>query len=47
MADRMGEIIVRLSSGLQVINITHLPQVAAKGATTFSCIRRSRRYGDS
>ena len=35
VADRMGEIIVRLSSGLQVINITHLPQVAAKGSDHF------------
>ena len=31
IADRMGEIIVALASDMQVINITHLPQVACKG----------------
>ena len=31
IADRMGEIIGRLSEDLQVINITHLPQIASKG----------------
>lgn len=31
VADAMGEIIVAMSAGMQVINITHLPQVAAKG----------------
>ncbi len=35
VADRMGEIIVRLSERIQVINITHLPQVASKGDTHF------------
>ncbi len=31
VADKMGTIIERLSDHLQVINITHLPQVASKG----------------
>lgn len=31
IADRMGQIIHELSGHLQVINITHLPQVASKG----------------
>ena len=31
IADRMGEIISRLSDDLQVVNITHLPQIASKG----------------
>ncbi len=32
VADRMGEIIVSMSETMQVLNITHLPQVAAKGS---------------
>ena len=32
IADRMGQIIADLSTHLQVINITHLPQVASKGS---------------
>lgn len=35
VADRMGEIIEALAGKLQVINITHLPQVAAKGRHHF------------
>ncbi len=35
VADAMGEIILSLASGMQVINITHLPQIAAKGSTHF------------
>ncbi len=31
VADKMGEIIARMGSVMQVLNITHLPQVAAKG----------------
>lgn len=31
IADRMGEIMVALAGNLQIINITHLPQVASKG----------------
>ncbi|MCD8071765.1 MAG: DNA repair protein RecN, partial [Alistipes sp.] len=35
IADAMGEIINSLAQGRQVINITHLPQVAAKGDCHF------------
>lgn len=35
VADVTGEIIAELSAGRQVINITHLPQVASKGDTHF------------
>lgn len=31
IADKMGALIHRMSANIQVINITHLPQVAAKG----------------
>ena len=35
VADVTGEIIAELSGGRQVVNITHLPQVASKGETHF------------
>lgn len=35
IADAMGEIIARLSETMQVVDITHLPQVASKGNTHF------------
>ncbi|MBQ6861871.1 MAG: DNA repair protein RecN [Alistipes sp.] len=35
IADAMGEIIARLSQQMQVIDITHLPQVASKGECHF------------
>jgi len=35
IADRMGQIIYELSHYLQVINITHLPQVASKGGSHY------------
>lgn len=35
VADKMGEIMQRLSQSLQIICITHLPQVAAKGDSHF------------
>ncbi len=35
VADKMGEIIYRMSQQRQIINITHLPQIAAKGNTHF------------
>ena len=31
IADKVGNIIKRMSKGMQIINITHLPQVACKG----------------
>lgn len=33
IADKMGDIIASMSSKMQVLNITHLPQIAAKGNT--------------
>lgn len=35
IADAMGAIIARLSTTMQVVDITHLPQVASKGRTHF------------
>ncbi|KAB2869759.1 MAG: DNA repair protein RecN [Bacteroidales bacterium] len=35
IADKMGTIIHEMANGMQVINITHLPQIAAKGKTHF------------
>ncbi len=35
IADAMGEIIAELSTTMQVVDITHLPQVASKGSTHF------------
>jgi DNA repair protein RecN (Recombination protein N) len=35
IADAMGEIICNLAESMQVIDITHLPQVASKGETHF------------
>lgn len=35
IAHKMGTIIQRMAEGMQVINITHLPQIAAKGNTHF------------
>jgi len=35
IADKVGKIIQVMASGMQVINITHLPQIASKGKTHF------------
>jgi DNA repair protein RecN (Recombination protein N) len=35
VADRMGKIISELGKSIQVVNITHLPQIASKGQTHF------------
>lgn len=35
IADKVGNIIYRMANGMQVINITHLPQIASKGTTHF------------
>jgi len=35
VADAMGEVIARLGTHSQVVNITHLPQIAAKGGEHF------------
>lgn len=41
IADVTGQIIAELSAGRQVINITHLPQVASKGDTHFKVYKDS------
>lgn len=40
IADRMGEVMKQMSSNLQVITITHLPQVAGKGNAHFLVYKR-------
>ncbi|RLD68343.1 MAG: DNA repair protein RecN, partial [Bacteroidetes bacterium] len=35
IADKMGNIMKNMSENMQVLNITHLPQVAAKGDTHY------------
>ena len=40
VADVTGEIIAELSAGRQVVNITHLPQVASKGDTHFRVFKQ-------
>lgn len=43
IADAMGEIIARLSQTMQVVDITHLPQVASKGASHFVVYKHEGR----
>ncbi|MFI3317503.1 MAG: DNA repair protein RecN [Rikenellaceae bacterium] len=43
IADAMGDIITSLSTSIQVIDITHLPQVASKGDTHFVVYKRDGR----
>ena len=43
IADAMGEIIADLSRSMQVVNITHLPQVASKGDTHFVVFKENSR----
>ncbi len=43
IADAMGEIIVATARNMQVINITHLPQVASKGQTHFQVYKENAR----
>lgn len=40
IADKMGEMMMNLSSSLQIITITHLPQVAAKGTEHFKVFKQ-------
>lgn len=40
IADAMGEIICSLAQTMQVVDITHLPQVASKGSTHFVVYKR-------
>ena len=39
IADRMGEVMKQMSQHLQVITITHLPQVAGKGTAHFKVVK--------
>ena len=43
IADTMGEIIADLSQTMQVVDITHLPQVASKGTAHFVVYKRGGR----
>lgn len=43
IADAMGEIIASLSARMQVVDITHLPQVASKGTAHFVVYKRDGR----
>lgn len=43
IADAMGEIIESLSASMQVVDITHLPQVASKGSAHFVVYKRNGR----
>ena len=43
IADAMGEIIASLSASMQVVDITHLPQVASKGSAHFVVYKRDGR----
>lgn len=45
IADAMGRIISNLSHSMQVINITHLPQVASKGKTHFVVYKEDTLLG--
>ena len=47
IADAMGRIIADLSRTMQVINITHLPQVASKGRTHFLVYKENTLLGSS
>lgn len=42
VADAMGEIIQKMSEAMQVINITHLPQVASKGDNHYKVSKDER-----
>ena len=43
IADAMGEIIASLADSMQVVDITHLPQVASKGEAHFVVYKRDGR----
>ncbi len=43
IADAMGEIIARLSQTMQIVDITHLPQVASKGSAHFVVYKHEGR----
>ena len=43
IADAMGQIISSLSESMQVVDITHLPQVASKGRSHFVVYKEQGR----
>ncbi|MDR0413906.1 MAG: DNA repair protein RecN [Prevotellaceae bacterium] len=45
VADRMGQIISSLGKSIQVVNITHLPQIASKGQTHFFVYKEETNAG--
>ena len=45
VADKMGKMICRMGDSMQVISITHLPQVAAKGSAHFVVSKEFREGG--
>ena len=45
IADRMGEVMKQMSQHLQVITITHLPQVAGKGTAHFKVVKEDSATG--
>ena len=45
IADAMGDIIAELAANMQVLNITHLPQVASKGDTHFVVYKEEAQQG--
>ena len=46
IADAMGEIIAELGASMQVVNITHLPQVASKGDTHLFVYKEATASGN-
>ena len=46
IADAMGRIIAELGDSMQVVNITHLPQVASKGETHFLVYKEAPPSGN-
>lgn len=46
IADAMGRIIAELGDSMQVVNITHLPQVASKGETHFLVYKEASSSGN-
>jgi len=45
MAGRMGDVMSAIAEGAQVITITHLPQIAAKGTTHYKVYKNDGRTG--
>lgn len=47
IADKMGEIMKQMSSNIQVISITHLPQIAAKGSKHYKVYKKHEEKSTS